>query len=278
MKTNIGHVEAAAGASALAKVALSSSTARFRRFSISSSSTRSSSRCRSPSACRRHSSHGPASGRSPLGWRHLPGLQRHECACRDRGAAQLQRLCSAARPMKPTGLSLLCLSARTRGGPRGAGESVRTHLERDGAQAFADVCFTTNAGRAHFSRTARRRRVDGSGRERAPGGVPLRAPRTRCAALRQTSEARLPVHGTGIAVRRHGPAALRDRAGRFGTRCDRCAEVLAALAALSLARRALLGRHAGRSEPALRWTMLRSRSPRCSPSSGPCRSCGDRGE
>jgi len=150
VKTNIGHVEAAAGASALAKVALSLEHGEIppllhlkqlnplleplsRSFSMPTSLQPWPSR-----AGRRR-----LAGVTSLGF---SGTNAHVLIEEPPVAAAVER----SPPDEADRPHLMCLSARTE---RALGELAKAyaeHLDRGSSQAFADVCFTTNAGRAHF--------------------------------------------------------------------------------------------------------------------------------
>lgn len=150
VKTNIGHNEAAAGASALAKVALSLEHGEIppllhlRRLNpllepLSQSFSMPTSVQPWPSTAGRRR----LAGVTSLGF---SGTNAHVLIEEPPAAAAVHRTSpdEADRP------HLMCLSAR---GEPALGELARAfaeHLGRDRTQAFADVCFTTNAGRAHF--------------------------------------------------------------------------------------------------------------------------------
>ena len=150
VKTNIGHVEAAAGASALAKVALSLEHGEIPPLlhlkqlnpllePLSQSFTTPTSLQPWPSTTGRRR----LAGVTSLGF---SGTNAHVLIEEAPATATVQRNppAEADRP------HLICLSART--GPA-LGDLVKAYtarLEGCSMQAFADVCFTTNAGRAHF--------------------------------------------------------------------------------------------------------------------------------
>ena len=152
VKTNIGHTEAAAGASALAKVALSLEHGEIppllhlkrinplieplsERFSMPTSLQ----------AWPRTSGHRRLAGVTSLGF---SGTNAHVLLEEPPTVATVQR----TAPDDAGRTHLLCLSARTDGALAELVKAYAAYLERDHAEAFADVCFTTNAGRAAFPR------------------------------------------------------------------------------------------------------------------------------
>ncbi|MGA8260801.1 MAG: beta-ketoacyl synthase N-terminal-like domain-containing protein [Arenicellales bacterium] len=150
VKTNIGHLEAAAGASALAKVVLALEHGEIppllhlqklnplleplsKLFSI-------------PTAARPWpgiGGHRRLAGVTSLGFSgtnaHAVLEEPPDVALVPRGAADEVR-----------GPELLCLSARTEEALRELADSYSRYLEHGRTQLFSDVCFTANAGRAHF--------------------------------------------------------------------------------------------------------------------------------
>src|SRR3984957_7103582 len=150
VKTNIGHTEAAAGASALAKVALSLEHAEIppllhlerinplieplsERFSMPTSLQ----------AWPKRSGHRRLAGVTSLGF---SGTNAHVLLEESPAPATLQR----APPDDANHPHLMCLSARTEPALSELAQTYVAYSERGPAEAFADVCFTTNAGRAAF--------------------------------------------------------------------------------------------------------------------------------
>jgi acyl transferase domain-containing protein/acyl-CoA synthetase (AMP-forming)/AMP-acid ligase II/thioesterase domain-containing protein len=150
VKTNIGHTEAAAGASALAKVALSLEHGEIppllhlerinplieplsKRFSVPTSLL----------AWPRTSDRRRLAGVTSLGF---SGTNAHVLLEESPAPATLQRTPpdDASRP------HLMCLSARTEPALADLMDAYAAYLGRGPTEAFADVCFTTNAGRAAF--------------------------------------------------------------------------------------------------------------------------------
>ena len=58
---------------------------------------------------------------------------------------------TVAQVEQPPPLQLLTLSAKSDAALRQLAERYQQHLTSDGSASFADICFTANAGRAHFS-------------------------------------------------------------------------------------------------------------------------------
>ncbi len=54
-------------------------------------------------------------------------------------------------PLVEPPLQLLTLSAKSEGALHQLAARFRSHLEANGAEAFGDICFTANTGRAHFA-------------------------------------------------------------------------------------------------------------------------------
>ncbi len=150
VKTNIGHAEAAAGASALAKVALALEHGEIppllhlkqlnpllgqlsERFSIPTSLQP------WPSTSGGHR----LAGVTSLGF---SGTNAHVLIEESPVAATTQRM----PPEEADRPHLMCLSARTEPALGELVKAYAAYLERGPTQAFADVCFTANAGRAHF--------------------------------------------------------------------------------------------------------------------------------
>lgn len=150
VKTNIGHTEAAAGASALAKVALSLEHGEIppllhlkrinpliellsERFSMPTSLQ----------AWPRTSGHRRLAGVTSLGF---SGTNAHVLLEEPPTVATVQR----TPPDDASRTHLLCLSARTEPALAELVKAYAAYLERGPAEAFADVCFTTNGGRAPF--------------------------------------------------------------------------------------------------------------------------------
>src|SRR5262249_32166994 len=143
VKTNIGHTEAAAGASALVKVALSLEHGEIppllhlerikpllqplaQRFTMPTS----------PQASPSKAAHHRLAGVPSLG---LSGTNAHILIEEPPAKATVQRAPpDASRPR------LLCLSARTPDALADLEESYAAYLERGPTEAFEDVCFTTN--------------------------------------------------------------------------------------------------------------------------------------
>jgi acyl transferase domain-containing protein/acyl-CoA synthetase (AMP-forming)/AMP-acid ligase II/thioesterase domain-containing protein len=150
VKTNIGHTEAAAGASALAKVALSLEHGEIPPLlhlkqlnpllePLSGCFSMPTSRQAWP----RTSGRRRLAGVTSLGF---SGTNAHVLIEEAPTAAPVQH----GSPEEAGRSHLMCLSARTE---PALGELVKAYvayLERGPTQAFADVCFTTNAGRAPF--------------------------------------------------------------------------------------------------------------------------------
>ncbi|HEY1724557.1 MAG TPA: beta-ketoacyl synthase N-terminal-like domain-containing protein [Steroidobacteraceae bacterium] len=151
VKTNIGHTEAAAGASALAKVALSLEHGEIppllnleRLNPLLEPLSAGFSLPTKLQAWPRTSSHRPLAGVTSLGF---SGTNAHVLLEESPTTAAVQRSASddATRPR------LMCLSARTQTALQDLVQAYGAYLEHSPTQAFADVCFTTNAGRAAFS-------------------------------------------------------------------------------------------------------------------------------
>ncbi len=150
VKTNIGHVEAAAGASALAKVALSLEHGEIPPLlhlkqlnpllePLSPSFSMPTSLQPWPSTAGRRR----LAGVTSLGF---SGTNAHVLIEEPPAAVAAQR----SPPDETDRPHLMCLSARTEPALGELAKAYVEHLERGRTQAFADVCFTTNAGRAHF--------------------------------------------------------------------------------------------------------------------------------
>ncbi|MGH7186169.1 MAG: beta-ketoacyl synthase N-terminal-like domain-containing protein, partial [Pseudomonadota bacterium] len=150
VKTNIGHVEAAAGASALAKVALSLEHGEIPPLlhlqklnpllePLSQSFSMPTSLQPWPDRAGRRR----LAGVTSLGF---SGTNAHVLIEEPPTAAAVQR----SPPDEADRPHLMCLSARTAPALGDLAKAYAEHLERGGTQAFGDVCFTANAGRAHF--------------------------------------------------------------------------------------------------------------------------------
>jgi acyl transferase domain-containing protein/acyl-CoA synthetase (AMP-forming)/AMP-acid ligase II/thioesterase domain-containing protein len=150
VKTNIGHTEAAAGASALAKVALSLEHGEIppllhlkRINPLIEPLSGSFSVPTSLQAWPRTSGHRRLAGVTSLGF---SGTNAHVLLEESPTTATLQRTPpdDASRP------HLMCLSARTEPALAELARAYAAYLEPRPTETFADVCFTTNAGRAPF--------------------------------------------------------------------------------------------------------------------------------
>lgn len=150
VKTNIGHTEAAAGASALAKVALSLEHGEVppllhleRLNPLIEPLSGSFSVPTSLQAWPGTPGHRRLAGVTSLGF---SGTNAHVLLEESPTTATVQRTPpdDASRP------HLMCLSARTEPALSELVKAYVAYLERGSTDAFADVCFTTNAGRAPF--------------------------------------------------------------------------------------------------------------------------------
>jgi acyl transferase domain-containing protein/acyl-CoA synthetase (AMP-forming)/AMP-acid ligase II/thioesterase domain-containing protein len=151
VKTNIGHTEAAAGASALAKVALSLEHGEIppllhlnRINPLIEPLSGSFSVPTSLQEWPRTSGHRRLAGVTSLGF---SGTNAHVLLEESPTAATAQR----APPDDAGQPHLMCLSARTEPALAELIKAYAAYLERGPTDAFADVCFTTNAGRAAFA-------------------------------------------------------------------------------------------------------------------------------
>lgn len=150
VKTNIGHTEAAAGASALAKVALSLEHGEIppllhleRLNPLLEPLSESFSMPTSLQAWPSTSGRRRLAGVTSLGF---SGTNAHVLLEESPTTATVQRT-----PTDEAGRAhLMCLSARTEPALEELVKAYAAYLERGPIQAFADVCFTANAGRAPF--------------------------------------------------------------------------------------------------------------------------------
>jgi acyl transferase domain-containing protein/acyl-CoA synthetase (AMP-forming)/AMP-acid ligase II/thioesterase domain-containing protein/aryl carrier-like protein len=224
VKTNIGHTEAAAGASALAKVALSLEHGEIppllhlRHLNplldpLAESFSMPTALQAWPSTEGRRR----LAGVTSLGF---SGTNAHVLIEESPTAAMVQR-----RPGEEAGRAhLLCLSARSEAA---LGELVKAYgdyLSRDPAPPFADTCFTANAGRTHFKhRLAVVAPTVSIARERLAAGV-LRAPR---AGGRSANRLKLAFLFTGQGSEYAGMGRqLYETQRTFREALQRCAEVL----------------------------------------------------
>jgi len=150
VKTNIGHTEAAAGASALAKVALSLEHAEIPPLlhlkRINPLIEPMSERFSLPTSLQpwpRTLDHRRLAGVTSLGF---SGTNAHIVLEEPPNVATVR----CTLPDDAGRTHLLCLSARTQPALAELVKAYAAYLERGPAEAFADVCFTTNAGRAPF--------------------------------------------------------------------------------------------------------------------------------
>ncbi len=150
VKTNIGHVEAAAGASAVAKVALSLEHCEIPPLlhlkqlnpllePLSHSFSMPTSLQPWPSIAGRRR----LAGVTSLGF---SGTNAHVLVEEPPAEWPAPR----SLPAEADRPHLMCLSARTEPALEELAKTYAAYLERGRTLAFADVCFTTNAGRAHF--------------------------------------------------------------------------------------------------------------------------------
>ena len=150
VKTNIGHTEAAAGASALAKVALSLEHGEIPPLlhleRINPLIEPSSERFSMPTSLQawpKRSGHRRLAGVTSLGF---SGTNAHVLLEESPTPATLP----LPPPDDANRPQLMCLSARTESALAELAKGYAAYLERGPAEAFSDVCFTTNAGRAAF--------------------------------------------------------------------------------------------------------------------------------
>ncbi|HEY3731039.1 MAG TPA: beta-ketoacyl synthase N-terminal-like domain-containing protein [Steroidobacteraceae bacterium] len=185
VKANIGHTEAAAGASALVKLALSLEHGEIppllnleRLNPLLEPLSALFSLPTSLKAWPRTSGRRPLAGVTSLGF---SGTNAHVLLEEAPTAAAVPR----TAPDKVSRPHLMCLSARTHGALDELVQAYAAYLERSPTEAFADVCFTTNAGRACFShRLAVVAPTAALARERLKGGAGRASPSDGAAAKR----------------------------------------------------------------------------------------------
>ena len=173
-------------------------------------------------------------------------------------------------------LHLLPISARSQPALRELARQLARDVSSRSNEDLADICFTAGTGRAHFPHRAAVIGRDCGGDGGAAGGGcgrpgdAGRAPRHRSA--RRGPTAGLPVHGARAAVRRHGPTgctrSIRPSAQRWTSARRRSSRISTGRCAPS----SIPSPTRSRSSPRRDW-----RSRQCSPSRWPWPPCSGRG-
>jgi acyl transferase domain-containing protein len=108
-------------------------------------------------------------------------------------------------------LHLFTLSAKNEASLKELAGRYVLALDKFGAKAIADICFSANAGRAHFSHRLALTRIVHQGIEAAARRLRRRnerRPRRFGAHLTSAPQGRVPVHRPGLPIRGDGPRAL----------------------------------------------------------------------
>ena len=273
VKTNIGHLDAAAGVAGLIKTVLGADARRAsRRACTSRAPNPELDFADSPFYVNARAARLAAHGSAAPGRGQLVRHRRHQRARGPRGGAA----CPAAR----TAGRAAPAAAAVRPQPGAALDAARRRLAGTSAGAgadLADVACTLQAGRRAFAH----RRVRGRRRSRRRGAA--RWPRSRRPhgdrrRRRGPRRRRVPVPRPGRAARRHGRGALPSRSRCSGPPSTSAPRLLRRHLGTGPARRALPGRTRlprGRRRAAR--ADARSPSRRCSPSSTRWPGCGRSG-